>query len=54
MEGINGLKVNALLVLVPNDLCNSPSVEEDVVDYRNNLFLEVGTLAHIVVKPTLG
>ena len=32
MEGINRLEVNALLVLVPDDLGDSASVEQNVVD----------------------
>ena len=54
VERVNRFKVNTLLVLVPDNLSYSTSVEQDVVDDRNNLFLEVGTLTHLVIKPTLG
>ena len=54
VERVNCLKGNLLLVLVPDYLSQPAPVEEQVVDDRNNLFLEVRLLAHLVIKPTLG
>ena len=54
MEGINRLEVNPLLVLVPDHLGHAAPVKQDVVNDGNDLLLEVGLLAHLVVKPTLG
>ena len=54
VEGVDSFKINTLLVLVPDYFRDSAPIKQDVVDDRNNLFLEVGTLTHLVIKPTLG
>ena len=54
MEWVDGFKVDPFLILVPDYLGHAASVKQNIVDDGNDLLLEVGLLAHLVVEPTLG
>ncbi|NDF50179.1 MAG: hypothetical protein EB116_08870 [Betaproteobacteria bacterium] len=54
MERVNSVKPNLLLVLIPNHLGHATAIEQDIVNYGNNLLLEICFLTHVVIKPPLG
>ena len=54
MKRIDGFEADPLVLIVPNNLGHTATIEKQVVDDGHNLFLEVRLLAHLVVKPTLG